>query len=455
MSDRYQKSRRLLARAERTLAGGVSSNVRRGDQPLPLYFEHGLGSRVFDVDGNEYIDYVLGRGPLFLGHTHPEINEATIRQLRRGQIYAAQHELEIELAERLAKLIPSAEQVRFGISGSEAVHAALRVARAFTGRALVVKFEGHYHGWLDNIFYSLSPPPEEWGGEMRPVARSESAGQPSGQESRIAVLPWNHADALERFLEAHGAETAAIITEPIMCNTAVIMPRPGYLERLREACTRYGIVLIFDEVITGFRVALSGAQGYFGIEPDLSIFGKAIANGMPLSCLAGRADILRLIADGRVVHGGTYNSLPVSIAAAVATIDVLARDGGAIYREVEANGSTLMRGIRERAAKLGVPVVVQGHPSVFFVGFPAPGTPAEIEVSDYRSSLSMDHAVYNQFAAALAGEGVRVIPRGNWFLSSAHTRSDISRTLDAVEVALAEAVVPHYAVAQPSHSIIG
>jgi glutamate-1-semialdehyde 2,1-aminomutase len=404
---------------------------------MPLYFDHGAGSRIVDADGNEYIDYVLGRGPLILGHSHREVIEATCDQLRRGQVYAAQHELEVRLAEFIVETIPAAEQVRFGISGSEAVHASLRLARAFTGRDIVVKFEGQYHGWLDNILYSLSPDPALAGDPARPRGLAESPGQFTADDSRIAVLPWNDLQAVETYLEDHAKQTAAIITEPIMCNTAVIPPRPGYLEGLRRLCSEYGVVLIFDEVITGFRVSLAGAQGYYGVEPDLSIFGKAIANGIPMSCLAGRADIFALIAQGKVGHGGTYNSLPPSIAAALATTSVLARNGGEVYRRLEDTGATLMAGIRQRATKLGIPIAVQGHPSIFFVGFPD-GT--DVEVYDYRSSLKMNNERYSQFVSGLADRGVRLIPRGNWFLSAAHNVIDVEETLAAVEDVLAETV---------------
>jgi glutamate-1-semialdehyde 2,1-aminomutase len=444
MSDRYHRSRELFARAEQTLAGGVSSNVRRGDKPLPLYFDRGVGSRLFDVDGNEYIDYVLGRGPLILGHTHPEVIEASCRQLRRGQIYAAQHVLEVELAERVTEIVPSAERVRFGISGSEAVHAALRLARAFTGRETVLKFEGHYHGWLDNILYSLSPDVDRAGDAKMPEALRESGGQFSARDSRVRALPWNDFEALDRYLDAHAGETAAIITEPIMCNTGVILPADGYLDMLRQVCTRHGIVLIFDEVITGFRVSLAGAQGLFGIRPDLSIFGKAIANGMPMSCIAGRADILDLIAQGKVGHGGTYNSLPAVLAAAVSTLDILRKDNGAIYERMRKTGSALMDGIKRCAARVGVPAIVQGHPAIFYVAFPTIGEGGS-SVQDYRSSLKMDNDLYSEFVSALAKRGVRVIPRGNWFLSAAHDEADVELTLQAVEEALLEVAVPYYA----------
>jgi glutamate-1-semialdehyde 2,1-aminomutase len=441
MTDRYSKSRSLLKRAEQSLAGGVSSNVRRGDKPLPLYFDSGVGSRLFDVDGNEYIDYVLGRGPLILGHTHSEVIEATCRQLWRGQVYAAQHEAEIELAEKIVRIVPSAERVRFGISGSEAVHGALRLARAFTGRELVIKFEGHYHGWLDNILYSLSPSID-----AVPDGLPESRGQFSARDSRVVVLPWNDTSAVESYLEANGQQVAAIITEPIMCNTAVIEPMSGYLEFLREITTKHGVVLIFDEVITGFRVSLAGAQGKYGIRPDLSIFGKAVANGLPMSVMAGREDLFELIASGKVGHGGTYNSLPPAIAAGVATLNVLGRENGSAYEKIRETGSTLMQGIRERAAKLGVPVIVQGDPSIFFVGFPLNGAVAP-EVVDYKTSLGIDNDLYAGFVSAMAQRGVRIIPRGNWFLSSAHSEADVEQTLAAVEESLAEVVVPHYAAA--------
>jgi glutamate-1-semialdehyde 2,1-aminomutase len=438
MIDRYTQSRALLKRAEKSLAGGVSSNVRRGDKPVPMYFDSGTGSRLFDVDGNEYIDYVLGRGPLILGHTNAEVIEATCRQLWMGQVYAAQHEGEIKLAEAIVRLVPSAERVRFGISGSEAVHGALRLARAFTGRELIVKFEGQYHGWLDNILYSLSPPP---GAGEEGIA--ESRGQFPARESHIAVLPWNDTKAVESYLSKHGHQIAAIITEPVMCNTAVIEPKPGYLQFLRDISDKYGILLIFDEVITGFRVSIAGAQGHYGIRPDLSIFGKAVANGLPMSVMAGREDLFALIASGQVGHGGTYNSLPPAIAAGVATLSILERNGGVVYQKLQETGTALMEGIRDRAAKMGVPVIVQGHASIFFVGFPLPGK-ERVPIVDYKTSLGTDNDLYAHFVSAMADNGVRIIPRGNWFLSAAHTLADVEETLAAVEESLAQVVVPYY-----------
>jgi glutamate-1-semialdehyde 2,1-aminomutase len=441
MADRYAKSIANLERSKKTLAGGVSSNVRAGDKPVPLFFDRGAGSHLWDVDGNEYIDYVLGRGPLFLGHTPQEVIDATCLQLQRGQIYAAQHELEFELSERVSRIIPCAELVRFGISGSEAVHGALRLARAATGRQTVVKFEGQYHGWLDNILYSLSPDPLTAGDELYPATLPESAGQFNGAESHVVVLPWNNIAVLEEYLLQHGSTVAAVITEPVMCNTAVIPPLPGYLEAMRELCTKHDIVLIFDEVITGFRLSLAGAQGYFGIVPDLTIFGKAIANGMPISCLAGKEKYMGLIAVGKVGHGGTYNSIPPAVAGAIATLDILERDGAAVYKTTEATGQRLMAGIRDLARKWAVPVVVQGYGSIFYLGFPATDVKSDHQVVfDYRSSLQMNQVFYTQFVSAMVDHGIRIIPRGNWFLSSVHTDEDIEATIGAVDAVFEELV---------------
>jgi glutamate-1-semialdehyde 2,1-aminomutase len=445
MTGRYAKSIAHLERSRKTLAGGISSNVRGGDKPFPLFFDRGAGSHLWDVDGNEYIDYVLGRGPLFLGHTHPEVIEATCRQLQRGQIYAAQHELEFELSERICRIIPCADLVRFGISGSEAVHAALRLARAATGLQTIVKFEGQYHGWLDNILYSLSPDPIKAGGEDHPATLPESAGQFSGTESHVVVLPWNNLPALEQYLAQNAATIAAVITEPVMCNTAVIPPLPGYLEAMRDLCTKHGIVLIFDEVITGFRLSLAGAQGFFNIVPDLTIFGKAIANGMPISCLAGKEKYMGLIAAGKVGHGGTYNSIPPAVAGAIATLDVLERDHHAVYAKAHTAGQRLMDGIRSLCDAASIPAVLQGYGPVFYMGFPveAKASGAQ-EITDYRSSLGVDQELYTKFVSAMVDRGIRIIPRGNWFLSSAHSDADVDATLGAVSATLHEVIVPAF-----------
>lgn len=421
----YARSIAFFERARQVVAGGVNSNVRAASHPVPLIYREGRGAHLFDVDGNEYIDYCLGQGPLLLGHSHPRVLEAVRQQLERGQLYAGQHELEILVAEKLCRYIPCAELVRFSTSGSEAVHIALRVARAFTGRQKIIKFEGHYHGWFDNILVSLTP--EKF--DRHPVL--ESRGQMESVLDEVIVLPWNDASRLSETLAASADEIAAIIMEPVMCNTGCILPEPGYLETVRELCTRYGIVLIFDEIITGFRLGLGGAQAFFGVTPDLAVFGKALGSGFPISCLAGKRALMEGIADLSVVHAGTYNANPVSMAAAWATLTELEQHGETHYRNLFALGRTLMRGIAEIAERHGRSVTVQGLGPMFHVAFTR--RPRIRDARDYRD---VDAALYAAFASRLQERGIRVIPRGIWYLSTAHTEEDIARTLESVAAVL-------------------
>ena len=346
---RYQRSSELYQRAIGSLAGGVSSNVRAAAVP-PLYFRSASGTQMVDADENTYLDFTLSQGPMFLGHSPPAVLEFVERSMRDGQLYGAQHELEIELAEKFQRIVPCAELARFCNSGSEAVHAAIRVARAASGREKVLRFEGHYHGWYDESLVSISPPLDQTGSSDEPRMVLGSAGQPMNALDNIIVLPWNDLDRLQSALEQRASEVAAIIMEPVMCNNACIPPQPGYLEAARELCTEYGIVLIFDEVITGFRLDLGGAQGFFGVTPDLATYAKAMANGFPIACLAGKRDLMESIAKLQVNHSGTYNSNVMVTAAAYATIRELEKID---YARLHQLGESLMRGLRELAAKYG------------------------------------------------------------------------------------------------------
>jgi glutamate-1-semialdehyde 2,1-aminomutase len=428
----FEKSAALFQTASASIAGGVNSNVRYGESP-PLFFTRGEGPRLHDVDGNVLIDYVLGNGPAILGHAAPAVIGPVAASLSNGQTIAGQHRGEIDLAARLQQIVASAELVRFSVSGSEAVHAAIRVARGFTGRSRFVKFEGQYHGWLDNVFISTKPGLNEAGPRESPAAVLMSRGQPERVKDEVIILPWNDRAALERAFAAHGAEIAAVVTEPVMCNCGVIPPKPGYLEALRKMCSEAGAVLIFDEVITGFRLALGGAQGRFGITPDLSVFAKAVANGFPLSVVAGKRKIMELIeAKGQVVHSGTYNGNITSVTAAIATLDALAADPQA-YARMEARGARLMDGLRQCARRHGEDLLVQGFGSVFCTLF----IDAQ-EVVDFRSAAVADATRMSSFAAALARNGVRTTPRGVWFLSMAHGEAEIDATLAAADKAMAE-----------------
>jgi glutamate-1-semialdehyde 2,1-aminomutase len=417
-----ERSTALLERAKQVIAGGVNSNVRLAALPQPLFFDHGAGSHIFDADGNEYIDYVLGQGPLIHGHCHPALLRAAVAGMERGMMFAGQHEAEIELAERVCRLVPSAERVRFGSSGSEMVQAAFRLARAATGRTRIVKFEGHYHGWFDNVLVSVAPPLADAGPREAPHAVGASAGQAASGPAELIVLPWNDPEVLERTLRARAGEIAAVITEPIMGNVGCVLPRPGYLETMRALCDELGIVLIFDEVITGFRIAAGGAQAHLGVTPDLSTFGKAMAGGFPIACLAGKAPLMDRLTTG-VNHSGTYNANVLVVAASIACLDLLTANDGEAYRALHARGARLREGVAALGAELGLPLQVQGIGPMFHAAFAAE------PLRDYRSAAAMDTARYHRLTRALMERGIRVLERGLWYVSTAHTDADLDQTL--------------------------
>jgi glutamate-1-semialdehyde 2,1-aminomutase len=414
--------------AKTRIAGGVNSNVRLS-APL-ICFASGRGARLTDVDGNVYIDYALGMGPNILGHAPRAVTDEVARTLVIGQLFAGQHPLELELANKLCSCVKSAELVRFGLSGSEMVQAALRVARAYTGRSEIIKFEGHYHGWFDNIFINQNGPIAEDRDTIPRQRHLQSEGQSPNASADVAVLPWNDFEAIDRYVSANAAKIAAIITEPVMLNTGGILPKKGYLQHLRSVTKTHGIVLIFDEVITGFRVSLGGAQKLYDVEPDLSVFAKALGAGFPVSALAGRAAIMELFASGRVNHSGTYNANLVSISAALATLRELSANDQAAYKRINALGTTLMEGIAASARRNGVDLQVSGLPAAFHTCF------ARHPIHDYSSYLNADHERLGLFLAALLERGVRPTGRGTWFVSTAHTDGDVASTLDAVEHAL-------------------
>jgi glutamate-1-semialdehyde 2,1-aminomutase len=429
---RYAESTASFERAKRSLAGGVSSNFRLGGDPVPLFFERGEGAHLFDVDGNRYIDYVLGMGPGILGHAPEGVVAAVRQEAGSGQLFAGQTHAEIVLAERFQAAVPCAERVRFGSSGTEMVQAALRIARAATGRDVIAKFEGHYHGWLDPVLASVAPPLQLAGPPEAPAPHLPSAGQLRSSVDSVTIVPWNDAAALQRTLTGPGHERiAALILEPILCNTGVIPPEPGFLELARELTRSNGTVLIFDEVITGFRVGYGGAQQRLGVTPDLAVFAKAMASGFPIAALAGSRELMELTASS-VLHGGTYNANVSSVAAANATMASLSERDGEAYRRLETNGERLRDGLRELAQRQGSDLLVQGLGAVFNTTFGAG------PVRNYRDYAATDLARQRRFLIALQDRGVRVTSRGTWFLSTAHDDADIEATLAAATDALAE-----------------
>jgi glutamate-1-semialdehyde 2,1-aminomutase len=430
MARNLTASAALFESARKVIAGGVSSDARRS-VGTPLYVDHAAGSRLWDVDGNTYIDYVLGQGPSVLGHCPPEVVAAVAEQAGRGMSYSAQHRLEVEVAERLCSMVPSAELVRFNSVGSEAVHGALRLARGHTGRPKVLKFEGHYHGWFDPVLYSLHPALDQAGAVDAPVPVPGTLGQPPSAEGDLVVVGWNDLDTLRTAMEKHHGEIAAVIMEPILCNSGAIVPAPGYLEGVRALCDEHGSLLVFDEVITGFRMAPGGAQERLGVLPDLATFGKAMAGGMQVSALVGRAAVMETIASGRVGHAGTFNSHPVAMAAANATMTILDEQRDELYGRLNALGERLMAGLRTAAREAGLALLVDGVGPAFQTYFTS-----EEAVRDYRDFARIDRVTAARFHSELQDRGVNIVPRGLWLMSTAHTDADIDETLQAATAAL-------------------
>ncbi|WP_163505984.1 aspartate aminotransferase family protein [Fodinicola acaciae] len=425
------RAEQLYARACRTIAGGVSSDARRM-AGTPLFIDRAAGAQMWDVDGNRLLDYVLGQGPNLLGHAAPVVVKAVTEQVARGVAYSAQHELEAEVAERICAMVPGAEKVRFNTVGSEAVHGALRLARGLTGRPKIVKFEGNYHGWLDPVLYSVHPDLALAGEAARPNAVPGSAGLTPHAGDDLIVLPYNDLAAVRACFSRFDGQIAAVICEPLLCNTGAIMPVPGFLEGLRDLCTSAGALLVFDEIITGFRLAAGGAQEFFGVTPDLAAFGKAMAGGMPVSAIAGRAPVMDAIADGRVAHAGTFNSQPVAMAAAAAVLSTLDEQRDTIYPPMHQVGQWLMAGIREAAERHDLPVLVSGPGAVFQVYLTESS-----DVRDYRDFAACDRPRMARLHELLLDRGINTVPRGLWFLSTAHTAAHVEETLQAVDEAFA------------------
>lgn len=425
----FARSRERVQEASSFVPGGVNSNFRLGVAPTPLVFERGEGACLHDIDGNRLIDYYLALGPMILGHSPADVIAAAKKQLDIGLLYGGQSELEYEAARRVTQMVPCAEKVRFAGSGTEAVQLALRLARAATGRMTVVKFEGHYHGWLDSVLVGTSAPFDRLGPEDAPEKVLPSLGQDPEASRNVEVLSWNRREAILGRI-ARG-DVAAVIMEATMCNSGGIFAEPGYLEAVREACTEHGTILIFDEVITGFRVGPGGAQKRLGVTPDLATFAKAIANGFGVAAVAGRADVMDRLSDGRIMHGGTYNAQPMAMAAAVATMDRLNRQG--TYEAMERNGEKLMQGIAAAFSDAGLPATVTGYPQIFTVCLGLTEPPI-----NYRGLADVNRVAYRRFTEALIGNGVRALERGAWFLSTEHDDAIIDETLAAVRKTLAE-----------------
>jgi glutamate-1-semialdehyde 2,1-aminomutase len=415
----HSRSEELFRRAQEIIPGGVNSPVRayRSVGGNPPFIARGEGSRIFDVDGNEYIDYVCSWGPLLLGHRHPVVLEAVERALAIGTSFGAPTAQEVELAEAICDAVPSIEMVRLVNSGTEATMSAIRVARGFTGRDLVVKFEGCYHGHVDSLLVKA-------GSGMATLGIADTRGVPKAFCDTTLALPFNSEEAVEAAFRAHGDRIAAVIVEPVVGNMGCVPPLPGYLESLRRITAQHGALLIFDEVMTGFRVAFGGAQHLYGIRPDLTTLGKVIGGGLPVGAYGGRKDIMSQVApSGPIYQAGTLSGNPLAVSAGLATLRHL-KAHPEVYDALEARAAALCAGAPE-----GITVNRVGSMFTFFF--------TSQPVTDYESAKRSDTARFARFFRAMLEQGVYLAPSQfeAAFVSAAHSEEDIRRTLAAARQA--------------------
>jgi len=421
-------SQRAFEKARQVIPGGVNSPVRAFGAVggTPVFIASGKGSRITDIDGNTYIDYLGSWGPLILGHAHPEVVAAVRAAAERGSSFGAPTEAETRLAELIVEAVPSVEKVRLVNSGTEATMSAIRLARAFTGRDAVVKFEGCYHGHADGLLVAAGSGAATFGVPSSP-------GVPADYARHTIVLPYNDPDAFRELCQARGDEIAAVIVEPIAGNMGLVPPQPGFLEALRELTARHGIVLIFDEVITGFRVAYGGAQALYGITPDLTTLGKIIGGGLPVGAYGGRAEIMDHISPtGPTYQAGTLSGNPLAVAAGIATLERLRQ--GDIYPRINSLCETLCEGLAEAAAEAGVVRCGTGVQSMFCTFF------CEGPVRNYSDVKRADTERYAAFFHGMLDRGVYFAPSQfeTAFVSAAHTDEDIEQTIAAAREVFAQ-----------------
>ncbi|MFC2005716.1 glutamate-1-semialdehyde 2,1-aminomutase [Chloroflexota bacterium] len=421
-----ERSRRLFQEAQQYLPGGVDSPVRafKAVGGTPPFIIRGQGSKIYDADGNEFIDYVCSWGPLILGHSHPQVVQALKQAVERGTSFGAPTELEITLAKIISSAIPSIEMVRFVNSGTEATMTALRLARAFTGRDKIIKFVGGYHGHADGLLV-------KGGSGLATLSLPDSPGVPTSYAQNTLVAPYNNAEAVEQLFHRYPGEIAAVIVEPIAANMGVVLPQPGFLSGLRSLATDFGALLVFDEVITGFRVVYGGAQTLYGITPDLTCLGKIIGGGLPVGAYGGKREIMGMMAPtGPVYQAGTLSGNPLAMTAGIETLKLLSQPGA--YERLENAASRLEKGIAEAASSLNFNITVSRAASLltaFFTNNPA---------VDYESVCGADMALFGEFFQQLLAEGVYWPPSQfeAIFVSLAHDDEDIQNTIESIYKAL-------------------
>lgn len=426
-----EKTRALFQRGQRVIPHGVNSNFRYWGVDDTLVIERGDGAYIWDADGKKYVDYRLAFGPIILGHNYPVVIEQVKEVLQGGNLFAWTTPWEIELAERITRMCP-VDKVRLTNTGTEATMHALRIARAYTGREMFIKFEGHYHGMADYFMYSTaSSQASTLGSRRSPIPVPATSGIPRHVMDYVFTLPFNDVELLEAKVKANWGDLAAIFIEPLMGNAAGIMPKPGYLEKVRELCDEYGIVMVMDEVKTGFRIANGGAQEYFGIQADLVTYAKAMGNGFPIAAIAGKEDVMMTVEPGHMAHGGTYSGNVVGAAAAVATLNEL--EEKPIIESIYGYGAKLMEGTSQILTDAGIPHYVTGVAPIF--GFILG---VDEEPLDFRAYAKGDDQLYEKIAFELIHRGVMPDSDGRepWFVCFKHDEQVIDETLNAFEDAV-------------------
>ncbi len=435
-----RKSRELFQRALKVMPYGVNSNYRYFSDEDTLVFSHAEGPYVIDPDGNRFIDYRLGWGPVILGHGDSFVNSRVKEAIDHGQVFAATHACEISVAERIIDLCPGVEMVRLTNTGSEATMHSLRLARGYTGRDLILKFEGCYHGAHDHVLWSTANAKiDEVGSLNQPRAYKGSIGIPESLRELIVTCPWNNREVLADQLKQYEGKIAAIIMEPMLGNGNALMPDPGYLEYVRALCDEYGIVLIFDEVKVGFRIAPGGAREYFGVHPDISCYAKAMANGYPIAAIAGKKELLMNFGPGKVFQGGTYSGNVLSTAAADATLERM--QSGEVHRQINRVGTMLMEGLSEIFTRHSIVHHLHGTPAIFNISF------SQDPPKDWRQLLeNANFELYESVIMYLAENGVLREPFAiePFYLSAAHRDEHIHLTLELFERGLKKVLEGSY-----------
>jgi glutamate-1-semialdehyde 2,1-aminomutase len=431
MSRDLTQTQALFEKAKQFIPWGVNSNFRYWGDEHTLVVKKGQGAYIWDADGNRYIDYRLGFGPIILGHAYPAVVERVVEAIREGTVFAWTTPLEIKVAERVVRMT-GVDKVRLANSGTEATMHALRIARGYTGRERFIKFEGQYHGMHDYVMFSTAGTPVGALGSRRdPINVQTSSGIPEGIRQYVINLPFNDFERLEETVAARWHELAAILVEPLLGNAASVMPQPGWLEKLRELCDKYGIVLIFDEVKTGFRIANGGAQEYFGVKADLATYAKSMGNGFPVAAIGGKAEVMDVLGYGSVGHGGTYCGNVVAAAAADATLEILEQEP--IIKTISEYGQLLMDGIDEILTRAEIPHFLTGPPPMFSILLGL-----DEEPKDFRDYCQGDDELYERIAMNLIERGVMPDSDGRepWFLCFSHDEEVIADTLTAFEEAV-------------------